>query len=239
MKLEDACMSDGLRVYAIGDVHGCLDELKALLGKIDDHEEANKSDHHKLIFLGDYVDRGPANRAVIDFLINLSRSNRDCVFLKGNHDQRFEDFCKSPNRFGDEFMRWGGGPTLRDYEVVPHPGESYASLGERLNAKMPDAHMAFLQSLQYSHSEGDYFFCHAGVRPGVKLEAQAHKDLIWIRNDFIYETDLYEKIIVHGHTMCDTPEVMSNRINIDTGCYHSGRLTALMLEKNEQVLIHT
>jgi len=239
MFLKNACMRDNLRVYAIGDIHGCIHELKSLLVKIDDFENLFPSEKSKLIFLGDYVDRGPANREVIEYQISLSKSGKNCVFLKGNHDQRFEDFCKSPNKFGDEFMRWGGGPTLRDYGVIPHAGESYCKIAERLHKKMPAEHMEFLQNLEYSCTEGDFFFCHAGVRPGVQLRDQRNHDLMWIRNDFIYESTPYEKVIVHGHTMCDEPEVLENRINIDTGCYHSGRLTAVVLEGNSQKFIHT
>jgi len=239
MQLEDAYMSYGMRVYAIGDVHGCLNELKALIKKIDAHEKTAPSPSHKIIFLGDYVDRGPANCEVIDFMCSLSKSNRDCVFLKGNHDQRFEDFCQNPNQYGEEFMRWGGGPTLRDYGVVPHPGESYASMAERLNGNMPACHIGFIKNLEFFYSIGDYYFCHAGIRPGVRLAEQSPSDLMWIRNEFIPHAYLYEKIIIHGHTMCDEPEVMPNRINIDTGCYQSGMLTALVLEGNSKTFIHT
>lgn len=239
MKLEDACMRDGLRVYAIGDVHGCIDQLKALLIKIVAHQKNAPCERSKIIFLGDYVDRGPANKEVIDYLISFSQSEADVVFLKGNHDQRFEGFYKTPCNVGDEFMRWGGGPTLRDYGIVPHHGERFTSLGERLNKNLPASHRKFLENLEHFHVEGDYFFCHAGVRPGVELLDQKPQDLMWIRDDFLRATEPYEKIIVHGHTMCETPELMPNRINIDTGCYNSGCLTALVLEQSEKYFIHT
>ncbi len=239
MILGEAQISEGLRVYAIGDIHGCVDALRELTDQITDDLTASPVDHHKVVFLGDYVDRGPENRAVIDYLIDLNASSHACAFLLGNHDERVLSFIRNPALVWDDMMKWGGAKTLAGYGVVQDAGEEFASVSKRFADALPQAHVAFLQGLEHSCEIDDYFFCHAGVRPGVSLKDQADHDLIWIRRDFLDHGLPFEKVVIHGHTPNDQPEVRSNRINVDTHCYKSGVLTAVVLESNSYRFIKT
>lgn len=239
MRLEEAQIEKGLRLYAIGDIHGCLDQLNELLDAIDLDWKTFPAEQMNIIFLGDYVDRGPENRGVLDRLISLRNQRDDCVFLLGNHDERMIKFIEDPVLVWDDMMKWGGVQTLASYGVVAKPGESEASISSRFATAVPEVHLNFLKSLKYRHSEGDYFFCHAGVRPGVALQEQSNHDLIWIRTDFLMHEGEFEKIVVHGHTPQREPEVKPNRINVDTECYDTGVLTALVLEGNSHRFLQT
>lgn len=239
MIVGEARTPKGLRIYAIGDIHGCIDPLKTLVGMIDRDLAEQPAPRHVIVFLGDYVDRGPANRQVIDYLIELHHSNRECVFINGNHDDRFLGIYKHPELIGPEFLKWGGVATLRDYGIVQNPGEEINALHFRAGKAIPRKHVEFLQNLQNYYQSGDYFFCHAGVRPGVALDDQSAHDLVWIRQDFLQYKKPYEKVVIHGHTPHRKPEVKKNRINVDTYCYETGNLTALVLEGNSQRFLHT
>ncbi|MEM9277905.1 MAG: metallophosphoesterase family protein [Pseudomonadota bacterium] len=239
MIVGEAQIETGLRVYAIGDVHGCMDQLRHLTKLIDQDLLASPVSRHQLVFLGDHVDRGPANREVIEYLIELEASDRDCIFLLGNHDERILVFMENPDLVWDDVLRWGGARTLENYRIVVRPGESHGSLSRRFSDAVPKEHKRFLKSLKISHTVGDYFFCHAGVRPHVSLNAQADHDLIWIRQDFLMHEEPFEKVIVHGHTPVDEPELKTNRINVDTRCYSSSVLTAVVLEGKSQRFIQT
>lgn len=239
MNLSDARIDGNLRVYAIGDVHGCLDELNALIGMIEADLKTFPVSEYEIVFLGDYVDRGPENKRVIDRMIELQASLHCCTFLLGNHDERVLAFLNNPDLVWDSMMKWGGAMTLAHYGIVPHLDETSYSVSRRFGEVLPDDHLEFFKSLRYSHQIGDYFFCHAGVRPGVSLEKQAEHDLIWIRYDFLEYQQPFEKIIVHGHTPVGAPEVEQNRINVDTRCYESGILTAVVLEGARQRFLQT
>ncbi|MDJ0613791.1 MAG: metallophosphoesterase family protein [Rhizobiaceae bacterium] len=239
MLLNEAQIKDGLRIYAIGDIHGCLAQLDELIEAIHRETELFPAREVKLIFLGDYVDRGPDNRGVIERLIQLKEDNPDYVFLLGNHDERMVKYIEQPDLVWDEFSRWGGTETLASYGVVAQPGESQDSISRRFAEAVPKAHVEFLKSLKFSHMEGDYFFCHAGVRPGIGLSEQSNHDLIWIRTDFLFYEGEFEKIVVHGHTPQSEPETKHNRINVDTHCYETGLLTALVLEEDKHRFLHS
>ena len=239
MLVGEARVSSGLRIYAVGDIHGCLAELDSLLAMIDADLDQHPVPLHKLIFLGDYVDRGPQNRAVVERLIELQNSSRDCIFIKGNHDEKFAVFLEEPELIGKSFLDWGGDATIRDYGVNVRMHHSLKKISRRFRENVPESHVKFLKSLKTSHVEDDYFFCHAGVRPGVPLEKQSAHDLIWIRNDFIHHDEPFDKVIVHGHTIVDAPDVRSNRINVDTCCYGSGTLTSLVLEGSDYRFLQT
>ncbi len=239
MIVGDAQLEPGLRIYAIGDIHGCIDQLRELLDAIDDDVRLFSPQSHRIVFLGDYVDRGPANFDVVEYLIGLKNSSRDCIFLRGNHDDRFTGFCKHPEAIAEGYLRWGGIPTLRDYGVIQEPGESIQSLSERFRNGIPAHHYQFMDQLPLTYVCGDYFFCHAGVRPGTALEDQLDHDLLWIRHDFLMHDEPFTKIVVHGHTPVEEPEVKSNRINVDTRCFDTGRLTAVVLEGNDHRFLQT
>ncbi len=224
-------LPDGVRIYAIGDVHGRLDLLDQILGRID-ADLATYPDCRPLqVFLGDYVDRGPSSRAVLDRLINRSRTH-EIVCLKGNHESYIPEFLRNPAILAD-WQQFGGLETLMSYGLTPSMRADSAEqleLAKALAASLPKHHREFLSSLSPSFSCGDFFFVHAGVKPGVPLERQREEDMLWIRDEFLLCEDDFGKVIVHGHTPVREPDIRPNRINIDTGAYATGRLTCLIIE---------
>lgn len=183
--------------------------------------------------LGDYVDRGPASRGVLD-LLSAQPFPTFYVALKGNHEALLESFLTDPE-VGEHWRRLGGVETLHSYGVPVGDmmrGKNFARAAEALRAAIPAEHLAFLRSLKTSHVEGKYFFCHAGVRPGVPLDRQCDDDLLWIRNEFLDSQMDFGKIVVHGHTPQPEPEVLPNRINIDTGAFATGMLTCVVLSES-------
>ncbi|MCV0395323.1 MAG: serine/threonine protein phosphatase [Rhizobiaceae bacterium] len=220
-----------MRIYAVGDVHGRLDLLWALGRKIEDEIEHDRPADWRVVYLGDYVDRGADSAGVVDFLIEASGRDDRHIALRGNHDVAFLDFLAAPDKEG-LFVNFGGRETAASYGVDLDTG-SLAALGAShaaLVSAVPAAHRAFIETLPYSTEIGDYFFCHAGIRPGVALADQSPDDLAWIRNDFLRHTKALPKVIVHGHTPVNQVEPKPNRINVDTGAYFSGRLSAVALE---------
>jgi calcineurin-like phosphoesterase family protein len=221
----------GTRIYAVGDIHGRADLLKSLLARIDSDLESNPIEQPIQVFLGDYIDRGPASREVLNQLIARTQTHKT-VCLKGNHETFALEFLDSPAIF-DDWRRWGGIETLISYGVAPAGiigAEECEKLASALKEAMPSEHRAFLARLSLSYACGDFFFVHAGVRPRVKLDSQDEHDLIWIRDEFINSEFNFGKIIVHGHTPVREPDVRPNRINIDTGAYVTGKLTCLIIE---------
>lgn len=222
---------DGVRIYAIGDVHGCADLLISLLARIDIDLEVYPIAHPVEVFLGDYIDRGPKSPEVVDLLIER-RKQRVAVCLKGNHEAYATRVLSNPSLL----PRWrelGGVNTLLSYGVAPSTSEDPYELKESVKAlrrALPEHHHQFLNSLALSFSSGDFFLAHAGVRPGISLGLQSQRDLLWIRQDFLQYQEDFGKIVVHGHTPVDEPDLRSNRINIDTGAYATGRLSCLVLE---------
>jgi serine/threonine protein phosphatase 1 len=232
---------DGLRVYAIGDVHGCAWLLDELHSRIAQDIAVSPPARVSFVYLGDYVDRGPDSCGVIERLTRDPPVNAERVFLKGNHETMMLAFLEGRLTTSD-WRLYGGTETLQSYGVNVH--EVLATKGaERLpvelNKQLPDVHRRWLDRLRLSFQIGDYFFCHAGARPGVVLTDQREHDLLWIREEFIGNPSQFEQVIVHGHTPVSQPEVLTNRINIDTGAYLTGILTAVALEGTEQRLIQT
>ncbi|MBZ9726001.1 metallophosphoesterase [Mesorhizobium sp. CO1-1-11] len=234
----DARGPDGVRLYAIGDVHGRLDLLAAMHGQIEAEIARDLVADWRIIHLGDYVDRGPDSKGVIDFLIEARERDQRNMMLAGNHDLGFLDFLETPDPEG-LFIRFGGIQTAQSYGVTINNGsgiwfgkaESAMRKGHQaLLAAVPQSHIDFLRSLPFSVTSGDFFFCHAGIRPGIALEKQNIQDLIWIRDVFHDHTGLLPKIVVHGHTPVPEAEVMANRVNVDTLAWQSGMLTALVVD---------
>ncbi|UPJ51706.1 serine/threonine protein phosphatase [Bradyrhizobium sp. 200] len=228
-------LPSGSRVYAIGDVHGRADLLQETFSKIDRHRVAYPIANALEIMLGDYIDRGPSSFDVIELL--SMRVPRGTICLKGNHEAFLLEFLKDPTIL-NAWQRCGGLETLASYglepslNLSPQDQESLAvSLGERL----PAHHYKFLTALPLSFALGDYFFVHAGVRPGVALSNQRAEDLLWIREDFLRYEGSFGKVVVHGHTPVSEPEIRNNRINIDTGAFATGNLTCAVFE-NDQIL---
>lgn len=229
-----------MRLYAIGDVHGRLDLLSGLHRRIRAEIEHDRPADWRIIHLGDYIDRGPDSRGVLDFLIDLTGSDRRIVALAGNHDLGLPWFLSAP-RHNTLFTRHGGAATAASYGVTADFDDNAAAreTARRLQAAIPEAHTRFLLDLPLSVSFGDFFFCHAGIRPGTALDAQDRQDLIWIRDEFLDWTGLHPKVIVHGHTPREDPERRANRINIDTGAFKTGRLTAVAIDGGEIRFLQT
>lgn len=229
----------GQRVYAIGDVHGRLDLLNALLERIEADDEARQAADTLLIFLGDLVDRGPRSREVVERLLELDRSGTPAKFLLGNHDEIFLKAARGDVKALRYLVRIGGKPTILSYGISEEEYKSadFNQLAAHFSSLVPAAHLEFLSSFQDYLEIGDYAFVHAGVRPGVPLAEQAPSDLRWIRREFLDHKAPHPKLIVHGHSISSEAEIRDNRIGIDTGAFASGRLTAIGLEGSERWLL--
>ena len=218
---------DGRRVYAIGDVHGCLDRLVAMHWAIAADLAANPVRYSVLVHLGDYVDRGPESRQVIELLLGSVAPQVSLrVDLRGNHEAMMRQSLDGDRRAAGHWLDNGGEQTLESYKVA----DPMVVRPEAWRRCVPDTHMAFLDRLQPMHREGDYVFTHAGIRPGVTLKAQTPEDLMWIREPFLSDRAKRDVVVVHGHTPKPEPEVFDNRIGIDTGAVMGGKLTCLILE---------
>lgn len=235
-------MPDDTLVYAIGDVHGCLDELDALHEEILADSRTSGCARKVAVYLGDYIDRGPCSRQVIDRLIEQPLDGFEVYHLAGNHEALMLDFLTDPE-IGPGWMFNGGNTTLESYglngnfDFESMTIDSLTDLQARLRKALPDDHHAFFAHLSMCHEEGDYFFVHAGIRPGVPLQNQSDEDMLWIRDEFLDSRQSHGKVIVHGHTISWEPQFMGNRIGVDTGAFVSGTLSALVLEGHEQDIL--
>ncbi len=232
----------GSRIYAIGDIHGRADLLRRLHRLIHEDAYRRQAPRNVVVYLGDYIDRGDESPAVIDLLLDEPLPSFESVYLKGNHEESLLCFLED-TAIGPAWLFYGGAQTLHSYGVRPpdapmNPRELARAQGE-LAERLPQRHRRFMQGLALTHEEGDYFFAHAGVRPGLPLDQQAAQDLLWIRDDFLLSEEHFGKIVVHGHTITPRPEVKRNRIGIDTGAFASGRLTCLILEGSQLGFLQT
>lgn len=235
---EEAATPEGMRLYAVGDVHGRHDLMSALHARIMEEILHDRPPDWRIVYLGDYVDRGPASSGVIEQLTSMSAQDPRVIALAGNHDIGFLDFLSEPDPYG-LFAMNGGYETALSYGVeIDFSDRSRMMPGHHaLVDAVPQRHKAFLATLPFSASFGDFFFCHAGIRPGVALENQSATDLTWIRREFHGFSGLHPKLVVHGHTPVREPDIKSNRINLDTGAWHTGRLTALRMDGRQKTLI--
>jgi serine/threonine protein phosphatase 1 len=218
------------RLYVIGDIHGRLDLLNLLIDAIHHDVKTYKGDS-LTVTLGDYIDRGPSSRGVLNRLLENPFPN-DYVALKGNHEALLEAFLKDP-KTGDHWRQLGGLETLHSFGIPVAPfilGERYDQAAEQLRAALTASQLKFLKSLRPSFSLDRFFLCHAGVRPDVPLDQQIEADLLWIRDEFLDSNVDFGKIVIHGHTPVEKAEFRPNRINIDTGAFATGQLTCLVVE---------
>lgn len=234
--LPDAAAPEGVRLYVVGDVHGCLDRLHAVEALIDDDLAADPPAAFHTVMLGDYIDRGPDSRGVLAWLVARAERLR-LVALKGNHEDMLEVFLADPD--GPALPLWmtnGGQATVASFEVGDVLGHEGAlrigptELRDRLRAELDGPLEGVLDRLRLSVRFGDYLFVHAGVRPGVPLEAQAAEDLVWIREPFLGSGADHGAVVVHGHTPTREVVVRRNRIGLDTGAVFGGALSCLVLE---------
>jgi serine/threonine protein phosphatase 1 len=207
-------------IYAIGDIHGCIDRLIDLLAKIDADPARDQ-----LVFLGDYIDRGPSSYEVVAYLIELRRRIPGVVFLKGNHEEMFTQYLEGVDRH--LFLINGGQATLDSY--MKHRAHENGDL-------IPSDHLRFFASLRLYYQTDDYIFVHAGMREDIPLEAQRSEDLLWIRDEFIASDHHFGKRVVFGHTPFNNPLVKVNKIGVDTGAVYGNRLTCVKLP--EMIFFH-
>src|SRR5688572_15919719 len=227
-------LEDASRVYVIGDIHGRLDLLDQLIRKIDLDLKQAPAVEAITVTLGDYIDRGPNSRGVLERLVQ-DPFPTPYVPLKGNHEELFENFFDDPS-LGSKWRHLGGLETLHSYGVplsLLMLGKGFREAADLLRETVPKTHLEFLSSLRTSASSRSFFLCHAGVRPGIPLDRQSAGDLLWIRGEFLNSRLNFGKRVVHGHTPTERPEVLANRINIDTGAYLTGRLTCIVLEGDQ------
>ncbi|MBX3598673.1 MAG: serine/threonine protein phosphatase [Rhizobiaceae bacterium] len=244
---NEATAPAGVRLYAIGDVHGRLDLLQNMLEQIDNELNRDRPADWRIILLGDYVDRGPNSRGVLQELIARQQQDSRIITLVGNHEYGFLDFLAKPDPTG-LFMQFGGIQTAQSYGVVlrrpyahgiEESDTGFRETSAQLQEAVPTAHVRFLKRQPRGCFAGDYYFCHAGIRPGIAIERQDPNDLIWIRSEFLNYTKLHPKLIVHGHTPVSRPDVRDNRVNIDTRAFDSGVLTAFVAEGKQKRFLTT
>lgn len=226
----------GTRVYAVGDIHGRADLLQVLMARILGDLERFPVAEPELIFLGDYISRGPASRAVLDCMTGAWPMPTS--FIKGNHEDLLLRLVDGQElELGARWLRFGGEAVFQSYGVAVL--DDLAASAALLKAAIPARHLDFLRTLPVSIVRDDYLFVHGGVRPGVPLGEQTDHDMIWIRYDFLNHTGLHERFVVHGHTPAPLPEVRRNRLNVDTRAYDTGVLTAVALEGGDRRFLST
>ena len=234
-----AAVPVGERVYAIGDIHGRLDLLAALIKAIEHDHNARATAVMTIVLLGDLIDRGPHSAGVLQ-AVRLWQSRRNLRLICGNHEEMFLRSFDDINVF-NRFMVYGGFETVASYPI--NAAAFQAAPLEEAQAMMieavPHEDLELIRSFEDFVVIGDYLFVHAGIRPGEPLQDQSVQDLRWIREPFLSHSGWHEHVVVHGHTIADEPEIGHNRIGIDTGAYMSGRLTALCLEGEQRWLIET
>ncbi len=232
---------EGSRLYCIGDIHGRHDLLIQILDRIRQDLESY-SGRVIIVYLGDFIDRGMNTREVVDTLIKSSWEGVEYVYLRGNHEQSLLSFLQDAS-VGKPWFSFGGNATLASYGVhfpkIPTRLEELLSIQIELRNQIPFSHLEFFKNTTYCYECGSYFFVHAGIRPGYPLSRQRPEDIMWIREEFLSSKKRFEKVVVHGHTIVSEPEVLPNRIGIDTGAYATGKLTCLILEGDKQMLMQT
>jgi len=209
------------RTFVIGDVHGCLDELERLLDAIC------PAAGDTLCFLGDYVDRGPSPKGVIERLIRLDAEGPKCLFLKGNHEDMFLAYLGYPGRYGDAFLLNGGETTVTNYGLYGLDGPAAAE-------RLPAAHLDFLLNLRAQAQFGEFLCVHAGVRPTRPLEEQSEEDLLWIREEFILNEHPFPVTVLFGHTpQRDVLLHLPYKVGLDTGLVYWNKLSSLELTSKD------
>jgi serine/threonine protein phosphatase 1 len=226
---------EGVRLYAIGDVHGRLDLFEVLLERLAADHAARPGPSAHLVLLGDYIDRGPRSAQLLDRLANGPPPWATWTLLRGNHEQVLLDLYDGSDGFLKRLAGWldfGGRETLRSYGLPSSLafGDDLAAIGAEIRRLVPERHITLIRSMPLAHRAANYLFVHAGLRPGLAVEYQQERDLLWIRDEFLESDADHGALVVHGHSITAQVDVRSNRIGIDTGAYATGRLTALALE---------
>ena len=232
---------DGARAYAVGDIHGRLDLLDALLARIEADIAEREPRRSFIVFLGDYIDRGADSAGVVERLRTYRPRHAKPIFLAGNHEEVLLQILKGGTDILPSWLKFGGAECAASYGIDVDrlrrlPDDEALAV---LRAAIPRAHVEFLEGMGDTFSFGDYLFVHAGIRPGVALEEQQRKDLRWIREPFLSDGKEHGFVVVHGHTIVDAVEERPNRIGIDTGAYRTHNLTALAIEDERRWYLST
>lgn len=235
-RTPEHALPEGRRVYAVGDIHGCLEEFETLLGAIRNDDAARGAAETELILLGDLVDRGPDSAAVIDRAIGWEEGWASLEALLGNHEASMCAVLEGDLRWLTSWLTYGGVETLLSYGVerrviASGDGESIAEAARRA---VPQTHRDWLAERPFHIARGDYLFVHAGIRPGIPLAEQSPEDLLWIREEFLASRTNHGPMVVHGHSIREQIDEKPNRIGIDTGAFITGTLTAVGLEGKER-----
>lgn len=237
----DQFLEDGKLIYAIGDIHGRADLLNKLLDQID-ADAAEFSGEVYIVFLGDYIDRGLQSRQVIDTLLSDRLDAYTTHFLKGNHEDALLTFLSDPG-FGPKWASYGGRETLVSYGVRPprslSRNEEWNDAHDQFLKAISNRHQTFFRTMPTSVQIGGFGFAHAGLKPGKKFAEQDDNDLMWIRDEFLKANGAFDVMVVHGHTPVEVPHYDHRRINVDTGAYFTGRLTAVRLTSESVSFIAT
>ena len=205
------------KIFTIGDIHGCLSKLNDMMAKIPIDAKDDT-----LIFIGDYIDRGPDSKRVVDAILEIRQRVDHVICLQGNHEEMFLNYyCKHENE--ELFMHNGGMRTLLSYGIPMTRREG--------DTHIPESHLQFFSTLKTFYETDDYIFVHAGLRPGIPLEEQSTYDLLWIRHEFINSSYDFGKFVIFGHTPVsyNVPYMWEKKIGIDTGLVYGGKLTCLEL----------
>jgi serine/threonine protein phosphatase 1 len=232
---------EGARAYAVGDIHGRLDLLNEMLERIEADIASRGPKKTFIVFLGDLIDRGPDSAGVVERLRTYKPRFATPIFLSGNHEEVFLRVLHGERDLMSSWMKYGGGECSESYGMdaaALRLVDDQAAV-DLLKAKVPRAHVEFLESFGDTFRFGDYLFVHAGIRPGVAIEEQEQFDLRWIREPFLSDAKEHGFVVVHGHTIVPKVEERGNRIAIDTGAYHTGVLTALAIEGDRRWFLST
>lgn len=235
-------VDDSAVVWAVGDVHGQDDLFDSLSSTILQQLEASPEVDRTVVLLGDYIDRGIGSRRVVDrvlaFRAGLIASGNRLVALKGNHEDLLLRFIEDA-KTGPEWIAVGGRETLLSYGVAPFREDTLAwqRASVELLSVIPIDHLNFYEGLSLQHTVGDLQFVHAGVRPGVDLDAQSPEDMMWIRDIFLTDRRPFERLIVHGHTPDREVYMDDRRICVDTGAYATGVLSAVRFQGRTRHLL--
>jgi serine/threonine protein phosphatase 1 len=235
-------LPEGTRLYVVGDIHGCAELLRMMHRLILADAARATAKRQVVVYLGDYIDRGPDSKGVVDLLVDSPLPGFESIHLKGNHEQALLEFLNDIS-IGPDWFSFGGIATFASYGLMPpaniFDAEALMEAQAALRATLSEAHLRFYNELRLGYLEGDFLMVHAGLRPGVPLDAQTEGDVLWIRDPFLGCDANFGVVVVHGHTIAVFPEVRPNRIGIDTGAFHTGRLTCLVLQGKEINFLQT
>ncbi|WP_029625229.1 metallophosphoesterase family protein [Sphingomonas sp. PAMC 26605] len=229
------------RLYAVGDIHGRRDLLDAMLDSIREDIVSRPIGSAVMVFLGDLIDRGPDSAGVVERLLTLGDDPARGLFLLGNHEEVLLRVLAGEPGLAYDWLEYGGAACAESYGVAASMLQAMdeARIARTLAAAIPTEHVAFLEMFGDTVRFGDYLLAHAGIRPGVPIDAQQPQDLRWIREPFLSDPHDHGFKVIHGHTISNGVEQRANRIGIDTGAYRSGVLSAAVVEGREVRFLST